>query len=195
VDNLSIDEILDSIKKYVSSSENATDRLKVLAELPGGMSDELSDETPYGTTDGSAVRGEIEAIRLTPAFDEAAAIASTSTSYEDISMPTFIQKASEQVKKQTETVGHVKPQSIAEDVSNMPGTVRVEDTLRGFINDVTGIVTASHGSSHKERRSLDDIVVAEIKKAVALWIEENMQPLVKEAVAQELKRITDRLGQ
>jgi cell pole-organizing protein PopZ len=182
VDNLSIDEILDSIKKYVSSSENASERAKQWEE-----------------TSDNIVHGDVEAIRLPPAFDNEDAVedaTSASKNYEEISMPTFIQKAAGYVKPQTG--GAELGEGVAPAVEPEPvekGKGRVEEVLRGFINDVNGIVTASSNSNPRVGSSLDDLVVAEIKRAVTLWIDENMRAVVEETVERELKSITAKLIQ
>lgn len=180
VDGLSIDEILSSIKKYVSSGD--------------------STDIEEKKDDSKENRNDIPTIRLQPSIEEEYFEEEKKENYDQIQMPRFIQKISEKNKIEEPKNIEIKNIEIADHQINEKKDTFVEneieqnkstDVLKNFVNDVNKLINKS--KSEHQNIGFDSFVKSEIKKAIFDWINANMHPIVEEIVKKEIRRITEKL--
>ncbi|MDR3285765.1 MAG: DUF2497 domain-containing protein [Holosporales bacterium] len=183
VDILDIDEILESIKKYVSSNENSQ------------QNNLEKDDNPL----------ENEVVCLTPFLDEDTEKneSNDEKDIKNISMPSFMKIASTSKKELSTDLEEFSSiskndvkQSKKEDIQINNEKLHNDKTinaLKGFVKNVNNIVIESRNKLVRPKESFDDFIAIEVKKAINLWINNNMQTIVEAEIEKELKRITEKL--
>lgn len=187
-DDLNIDEILNSIKQYMSEDPKNSHKTG---------NEKSSDKS------SNSEQPSIEPIRLMPL--EANPPTPEIMPSLPVTMPDFIQQAAKETSPVLPQQEPLQAQPIQPSESNNTSAQKVDtpdphtetsmDVFKNFISEVKAVQKAQNSAPHCG--GFDAFLEAEIKKAISSWIDQHMasivQSVAQKAVEKELKHITERL--
>lgn len=202
-DDMSMDEILNSIRKYVTSDSKDKE-----SEEPKAKDKKETEEEKMGV------------IRLTPLQSQPKdEEAEEQTDIKNITMPEFFQKAKQAEEKPAEPApesAYIPPEIPAEIIPEppviaktpepqtppKPEDIQMDPTAEAASRQAFSAFyqqaqmlhqQAAQKSSQPPSSTLDNIVQVAVKQAVTEWINANMPSLVERLVVQEIQKLTESL--
>lgn len=191
-DDMSINEILTSIKKFVSAEEQE--------KIDG---DQISRENKKEWESPSDFLEE-SVVKLSPVFvdepslvepEEDQSVEEKMKALENLSMPNFIQKASknrEESPQEDQTFQEVKKQKETTCLNECDDRQTVKEIFQNFAETIKGMAKERESSSSTIscQGGLEKMVFEAIQKAVLCWLDQHMQPVVELLVKKEIDKIT-----